>query len=342
VRRAAALLLAVAAGCPTNKTEARTPQSELVTRSAKVMGTQVSLTAWTAKPKDALRAFSSAFEEMNRLDQLMSVWKRGSDVVRINEAAGADGVVVAKATLDVIAFARRFSEATGGKFDVTFGALSGLWKFDHDQDDRIPAPEAVAKRLPFIDYTKILVDEQLGTVRLAQAGMRMHLGGVGKGYAVDRAVAILRKAGLRNFMVQSGGDLYVSGKKGDRNWRVGIRDPRGPATSYFAGAEITNATFSTSGDYERFFVEDGVRYHHIIDPDTGQPARHCRSVTIMAKDAITADVLSTSVFLVGVEAGLALVESTDGAGAVIVDAANEVHISKRLEGKIRILRPPTP
>lgn len=337
-----ALLACALIAAPACKRVPDPPAAQLLNRSAKVMGTHVTFTGWTRDPAATATAFAAAFDEIRRLDALMSVWKPGSDVVRLNAAAGEKPVVVSAETLEVIAAARRFSEATGGKFDVTFGALSGLWKFDHDQDDRIPSPEAVAERLPLIDYERLVVDEVRGTAMLKTAGMRVHLGGIGKGYAVDRAVAIVRQSGLRNFMVQAGGDLYVAGTRGDRPWRVGVRDPRGPPTSYFAAAEVTDATFSTSGDYERFFIEDGVRYHHIIDPDTGQPARGCRSVTIMAADAITADALSTSVFLIGVERGLELVESIEGAGAVIVDADNRLHISKRLQGKIKMLHEPTP
>jgi thiamine biosynthesis lipoprotein len=142
-------------------------------------------------------------------------------------------------------------------------------------------------------------------------------------------------------MVQAGGDMYVAGARGDRPWRVGIRDPRGGPSSYFAAAEVTDATFSTSGDYERAFLEDGVRYHHILDPATGRPAPACRSVTVMARDATTAEGLSKGVFILGPEAGLALVEGVEGAGAVVVDAANRVHVSRRLEGRIKQLHPPT-
>ncbi|HJL18602.1 MAG TPA: FAD:protein FMN transferase, partial [Sandaracinaceae bacterium LLY-WYZ-13_1] len=156
------------------------------------------------------------------------------------------------------------------------------------------------------------------------------------------AVEILRARGLGDFMVQAGGDLYVAGEKGDRPWRVGIRDPRGDRTSFFAAAEVTDATFSTSGDYERFFVKDGVRYHHIIDPDVGRPASGTRSVTIMAPSAITADALSTGLFILGAEKGLEVVEELDGVGAVFVDGDNQVHISPRLDGKVKILHAPSP
>ena len=151
----------------------------------------------------------------------------------------------------------------------------------------------------------------------------------------------MRERGLRDFMVQFGGDMFVSGRRGDRAWRAGIRDPRGPPDRYFAAAEVTDATFSTSGDYERFFIKDGHRYAHILDPATGNPASACRSVTIMAPDATTAEYLSKGVFILGTERGLPIVESVEGAGAVVVDPKNRVHVSARLKDRIKILADPT-
>jgi thiamine biosynthesis lipoprotein len=192
-----------------------------------------------------------------------------------------------------------------------------------------------------VNYRALVLDEKAGTGFLTRAGMRAHLGGIGKGYAVQRGVDILRRQGLRNFMIQAGGDLYVGGKRGDRPWRLGINDPRGPGGQSFGTVQLSDATFSTSGDYERFFVKDGVRYHHILDPDTGVPARLCRSVTIVAKDALLADGLSTGVFVVGPEAGMALIERLPDVEGVIVTAANQVLVSSGLKERFVLLAPPT-
>ena len=237
--------------------------------------------------------------------------------------------------------ARQVSEWTGGKFDVTFGALSDVWKFDHDQDNRVPAPAEIAARLPLIDYRAVVIDEAARTVFVARPGMRVHVGGIGKGYAVDRAVAILRARGVRDFMVQAGGDLYVAGQPGDDPWRLGINDPRGAPNESFATIELRDSTFSTSGDYERSFIQDGQRYHHMLDPATGQPARGAVSVTIVAASATIADGLSTGVFIMGPEAGMALVERLPDVEAVIVTADNRVLISSGLQGRVHVLRPPT-
>ena len=305
------------------------------------MGSSLQVWLWTADDAGAAAAFAAVFAEFDRLDRLMSVWKEGSDVERLNMAAGDRPVTVSAETIEVLTIARQVSEWSGGKFDVTFGALSGLWKFDQDQDDNIPARAAVAARLPDVDYTALEIDAARKTAFLRRRGMRAHLGGIGKGYAIDRASAILRGRGFEHFMIQSGGDLFVSGRRGDRPWRVGIRDPRGPADRTFAALTLTNGAFSTSGDYERFFIRNGRRYHHILDPDLGEPARGCRSVTINASTATVADGLSTAVFVLGPEEGMALIEKLPDVEGVIVSSTNEVLVSSGLKGRLGMIVPPS-
>lgn len=315
--------------------------AHLVERSRASMGAEAHLTAWTDDDTRAVAAFDEVFAELERLESLMSIWRPGSDIVRLNAAAGREAVAVSGDTLEALRAARDVGDLTGGAFDVTFGALSDLWKFDHDQDDRIPSPGRVRERLPLIDYRALTLDAQARTASLARAGMRAHLGGIGKGYAVDRAVAILRSRGIRDFMIQFGGDLFVSGRRGDRPWHLAIRDPRGPADRPFAAIELSDASFSTSGDYERFFLQNGRRYHHILDPRTGEPARGCRSVTIIADNATMADALSTGVFVMGPDAGMALIERLPKVEGVIVTDGNQVLISSGIKERLAILATPT-
>ena len=306
------------------------------------MGSELRLTAWTSDDSTASAAFDEVFREFDRLEDLMSIWRSGSDVVRLNAAAGVHPVPVSADVRAALKVAREVSEWTDGRFDVTFGALSDLWKFDYqDKDNTIPDPADIARRLALINYRDVEVDDSAGTAFLKRQGMRVNLGGIGKGYAVDRAVAILRRRTLHDFLVQAGGDMYVAGRHGDRPWRLGIRDPRGPADRSFATLELSNGTFSTSGDYERFFLKDGRRYSHIIDPTTGQPARLCRSVTMVTDRAVLADALAKGVFILGPQAGMALIERLPGVEGVIVDAGNRVLISSGLEGKVTIVAPPT-
>jgi len=321
--------------------DAASTGAHIVERSRLAMGSELRITAWTADETAALSAFEAAFGDFQRLDGLMSVWREGSDVQRLNAAAGKQPVPVSADVREVLHVAHQVGDWTGGKFDVTFGALSGLWKFDHDQDNRIPDPQDVSRQLPLIDYGAVDVDDRAGTVFLRREGMRVHLGGIGKGYAVDRAVDTLRRAGLSDFMIQSGGDLYVAGRRGERPWRVGIRDPRGPADRSYAALDLSGGAISTSGDYERFFMNGGRRFHHILDPDNGEPARGCRSVTIVTGRATLADGLATGVFVLGPGPGMALIERLPGVEGVIVTDKNEVLISSGLKDRLMMVGSPT-
>jgi thiamine biosynthesis lipoprotein len=310
------------------------------------MGTHIVLAAFTTPELDEaiLRPkLEKALAEIRRLEALMTTWRDDSEISRINAAAGKAPVVVGAETLAVIQKSIWIGARSEGVFDITFEAMHGVWKFDQDHDEKIPAAAAVEKARKLIDYRKIKVDSGRSSVMLEKAGMRMSLGGIAKGYAVDVAARVLEAELLPSYFVQAGGDLYVKGRKPDgAPWRVGVRDPRGrDATDYFAMLEVEDHAFSTAGDYERGFLKNGKRYHHIIDPRTGYPATASRSVTVWAKDAFTADAIDDAVFILGAEKGLALVESIEDCGAVIVDAQNKVWISRRLKEKLHVLRPPT-
>jgi thiamine biosynthesis lipoprotein len=314
----------------------------IVERVRPAMGSELRLTAWTTDEAAASAAFDVVFAEFDRLEDLMSVWREGSDIERLNAAAGDHPVAVSPEVRNVLRTAHQVSEWTGGRFDVTFAALSGLWKFDYqDKDNTIPDRGEVLKRLPLINFRDLSVDERDGTAFLKRKGMRVNLGGIGKGYATDRAAAILRARGLRDFLIQAGGDLYAAGRRGVRPWRVGIRDPRGPADRSFAALDLADSTFSTSGDYERFFMKDGRRYHHILDLSMGEPARGCRSVTLVTSRAVIADALAKGVFVLGPEAGMALIERLPDVEGVIVGASNDVLVSSGLRNRLIRLATPT-
>ncbi|HUS64489.1 MAG TPA: FAD:protein FMN transferase [Kofleriaceae bacterium] len=323
---------------------------------AQSMGTVVDVTLWTHDGAEASAAADAVFAEFRRIDTLMSNWVDTSDVSRINAAAGSGArVTVSDETLKVVMASQAVARKTGGAFDITVGAYRGLWKFDQEMDGTLPAPAEVAARRKLTGWRDVVVDARRKSVRLRRKGMAITLGGIAKGYAVDRGVAILRERGHVDFIVQAGGDLYVSGTKGGQRWRVGIRDPRGSREATFALTEVENRTFSTSGDYERGFVKDGVRYHHILDPKTGQPARLSRSVTVIAKDALTADAWDTALFVLGPERGLKVLKRVPDVQAVFVDTRNQIrlwgltllegdlqkHLAGSLVGKILLLKRPT-
>lgn len=319
-----------------------TPADQLFVRSENAMGTRVTLTVWGHDEATVDLAAQEVFAEFKRVDRLMTSWLDDSDVSRINAAAGGKPVRVGEEVLGVIQKALEVARASNGAFDITVGAFRGLWKFDQDIDGTIPNPADVRARLPLVGYRNVIVNGKKSTVRLRRKGMRITLGGIAKGYAVDRAVKLMHQRNLQNFIIQAGGDLYAAGRRGDRPWRVGIRDPRGARDAIFALAEIQDATFSTSGDYERAVVKDKVRYHHILDPSTGFPAAKSRSVTVMTGDAITADVWSTALFVLGAEEGMKLVEKMPGIEAVFVDANNKVHVSTGLQSKLYVRKSPSP
>lgn len=312
------------------------------------MGTLCKISVLQADEALVGSAAAAAFDEMDRLEALMTSWRPDSDVGRVNAAAGKGAVVVAPETLTVIEKALWVARETDGAFDITVGVFSGLWKFDEDNDGSIPRREEVLARRRLVDWRDVIVDHEARTVRLRRAGQKITLGGIAKGFIVDAAVAVLRARGLRDFLVQAGGDFYAAGHRGDRPWNVGIQDPRAPpelpksAETIFALLPLSDRAFNTSGDYERFILKNGRRYHHILDPRTGYPASAARSVTVYAKDATTADGLDDAILILGVEKGLKLIESIPDAGAIIVDKDNKVHISKRLQPLVKIVHPPSP
>ncbi|HEY7374780.1 MAG TPA: FAD:protein FMN transferase [Polyangia bacterium] len=320
-------------------------QPRVVARKYGAMGTEITLSAWTNDEEAAGRAFDAGYDEIRRIELLMTDWERPgepeSDVVRINKAAGKRAVQVSAETLEVIQKSLEMSRRSEGKFDITFAAMKGLWKFDEDLEKKVPPAAEIARRRKLINWRDVVVDAKARTVKLRRAEMRLGLGGIAKGYAVDRCAAVLRGEGLRDFMVQAGGDLFVSGSKGPINWMVGVRDPRGGPRDIIARMPIKDHAFSTAGDYERSFILNGKRYHHIIDPATGYPATASREVTIFAPTAFLADALDDAVFILGPTKGLALVETFPGCSALVVDANNQVFMSKSLEGKLQRTGPPT-
>jgi thiamine biosynthesis lipoprotein len=324
---------------------ARSAGGGVVARKYGAMGTEITLSAWTDDERAADRAFAAGYDEVRRIEILMTDWERPgepeSDVVRINKAAGKEPVRVSAETFEVIGKALEMSRRSGGAFDITFAAMKGLWKFDEDLEKKVPLAAEIARRRKLINWHDVVVDAKARTVKLRRAGMRLGLGGIAKGYAVDRCAAVLRGEGLHDFMVQAGGDLFVAGSKGPNNWMVGVRDPRGGARDIIARMPIKDHAFSTAGDYERAFILDGKRYHHIIDPATGYPATASREVTIFAPNAFLADALDDAAFILGPKKGIALVDSYPDCSTLIVDAKNQVWMSKSLEGKLQRTNPPT-
>jgi thiamine biosynthesis lipoprotein len=307
-----------------------------------MMSTRVAVgIADRVSPQQASAAAEAVFAVFAEIEQDLNEWKPESALSKVNAGAGGPGVEAPSELCEVIALSLEGARHTKGLFDPTWAALRGLWKFD--PDSKVPAEAEMKAACKRIGYGRVSLSDTADggagcTVKLADKGMALGLGGVVKGWGVDRSVQLLRAKGLKDFYVQAGGDLYLSGKNGGRPWRAGIRDPRGPLEKTFANVEVQDRSFSTSGDYEHFFEADGKRYHHIIDPRTCWPAPKSRSATVMARTAVAAEFLSKAIFIEGGDAGIAMAEAA-GAEAVIVDADNKVHVSKGLNGKIKVWGP---
>lgn len=313
--------------------------------TGQAMGTVITVFIWHDDEVKAAKAAEAVFAEMKRIDAVMTTWTPDSEVSRVNANAGIKPVAVSQETFDVIARAQDVARRTKGIFDITVGAFKGLWKFDQDMDGTLPAPAEVKKRLALLGYRHVVLDKKKRTVFLKKKGMSITLGGIAKGYAVDKCVKLLYDQGFTNFMVQAGGDMFVAGKKGEAPWVVGIRDPRGASKdAMFATAPVEDHSFSTSGDYERGFVKDGKRFHHILDPRTGFPAMKSRSVTVRAKDAFTADAWSKVLFILGPTEAQKLIkrEKLTDFEVVWVDDKNEVTMTPGLSSTVTILKQPTP
>jgi len=289
-----------------------------------------------APPDNAENVIRQAFEEIERLETVLSEWREESDISKVNSLAGRKSVKVGDDTLRVIDAGVDVSMWSRGAFDLSWAALWGLYDFRPDSI-RIPTPEEIKPRLALIDYKSIRVSKKHKTVFLKKRGMAIGTGGIAKGYALDQAGAILRGGGVESYMIFGGGQVQVHGQRDGRPWRVGIQHPRDPS-SYFAALESTGASFSTSGDYEHaVFDGSGQRWHHIIDTKTGRPADKSLSVTIMTSEGIYADALSTAAFVLGPEKALKMLSRIAyPAEAVIVGADCKVYMTRKAKQSIRM------
>ncbi|MDP2066382.1 MAG: FAD:protein FMN transferase [Burkholderiaceae bacterium] len=290
------------------------------------MGTSIQVELWSDDRIAGEQAVDAVMAEMHRIDRAMSPHKPDSELSRINREAGAVAVPLSEEMAGLIARAIDFSKLSGGAFDITFASVGCLYDYRLGVQ---PTREALEHARCAVGYQYLLLDREARTLRFSRAGMRIDLGGFAKGFAVDNGAAILRRRGIRNAIVTAGGDSHVLGDRRGRPWTIGIRDPR-RAGEVVAVLPLEDVAMSTSGDYERYFERDGVRHHHIIDPATGRSPDSVRSVTLLGPDGLTTEALSKSVFVLGLERGLQLVESVPGADAVVVDAAGALHFSSGL------------
>lgn len=297
------------------------------------MDTVVEIVAYGPEAQPAVQA---AFDEFQRLEELSSHFKPDSQVTKLNQLAGSTKLVVDSSLLEMMILAKEASEKTGGAFDVSVGPLTDLWGIGH-KGEYIPDQTEIDQVMPLVGYRMIAIDEAAHTVFLTKPGMRIDLGGIAKGYAVNRAAGILEAAHVESAMINAGGDIQVIGKKPDgQPWRIGVQHPR---ESDGVIAKITLAEWDmaeTSGDYQRYFIKDDVRYAHILDPATGRQPREIASVTLLYDHKRTGFIPSSAFQVLGVEAGLAVLQKFPGVEAIFVTVDGRIVTTPGLNGKVEL------
>ncbi len=300
-----------------------------VKASKYLLGTKVDFSGMHNSINDCKLAFYHGFQEMARLEELLSSQRSDSEISRINQGAGKHPVKVELETFAIVKRAIEYSYYFGGDFDVTIGPLIQLWGFNGEGEISLPERQALKDALNLVGFREVALNDADTTVFLERQGMKLDLGGIAKGYAIDRAASILQENGVRNFIINAGGDIYACGAKtGERKWTVGLQHPRKPG-ELLATFEAQDMAVATSGDYERYKFIDGKRYHHIIDPRTGMPSDRNQSVTVFSATAEQADVWATYLFIVGKHCALKCNEID----ALFVSATGTIDCSSKLRRK---------
>lgn len=294
---------------------------EELRRSRLIMGTVVEIMAGGEDPGVLDAAVEAAFSEMERLDRLFSRYNAKSEIAQLSQSQ--NGGEISPETAEVLTLGMEIARKSGGAFDMTLGRLKALWALDEEAPS-VPSPAEVAAALAGIGPNALTLKGQ--QLRKESPQLQLDLGGIAKGYAVDRAVTILKQHGIISAAVNAGGDMYLLGQRTERAWRIGIQHPR-KEQGVLERVQVSNRAVVTSGDYERFFEQDGVRYHHIFDPQTGMPARKCQSVTIVTDSVALGDALATAVFVLGPEAGLTFLEQFPQTEGLIIAADGSRHVS---------------
>jgi len=291
-----------------------------------IMGTEVRVELWHIQQAEACAAIEDVMLELERIEQAMSPFLPTSLLTQLNENAARRPVTVGEELYNLIARSVEFSAMTDGAFDVTYASAGRFYDYRKKVS---PDADALAQVIDAIDYKHLEFNSRKYSIRYLNENVYVDLGGIAKGYAVDRGIEVLISKGFTQAVVAAGGDSRILGDRQGEPWIVGIRDPRKEDTMV-AVLPLVDISVSTSGDYERYFERDGVRYHHIIDPDTGDSARDVRSVTILGDQAVMTDALSTSVFVLGTMRGLELINRMKDVDAIVVDGNGVMHVSNSL------------
>ncbi|HEY6452424.1 MAG TPA: FAD:protein FMN transferase [Steroidobacteraceae bacterium] len=296
-----------------------------------IMGTRIYVELWAGDDDKGKQrgeqAIDAVMEEMRHIDDTMSVYKPTSEVSKVNALAAQQPVKISPELFQLLTTALEYSRITEGAFDITYASVGYMYDF---RARKRPSEAQIDAALPAVNYHHVLLDPATSTVRFSQPGVRIDLGGIAKGYSVDRGIEILRARGFTHALVNAGGDSRVIGDRFGKPWIIGIRHPD-HADQIITRIPLTDAAFSTSGDYERYFDENGVRYHHIIDPHTGHSASKVRSATVIAPTATRTDGLSKTAFVLGPEEALRIYNSLNDVDAILVTPDGRILYTKGLE-----------
>lgn len=292
-----------------------------------IMATRMVVELWSEDAAAAHRAIDAVLAEMSRIDAAMSTYKPDSEVSKVNAEAAAHPVRISKELFDLLSTAVEFSRITAGAFDITYASVGFMYDF---RARYRPSEQQIDAVLPAVNYKYLELDPAQRTVRFLKPGVRIDLGGIAKGYAVDRGIAILQTRGIEHAVVTAGGDSRLIGDRFGRPWVVGIRHPDDP-NKVVARLPLVDTAISTSGDYERYFDDNGTRYHHIIDPHSGHSASKVRSATILASTAVRTDGLSKTAFVLGAEKAMEIYNRLDDVDAVLIKPDGQVLYSKGLQ-----------
>jgi thiamine biosynthesis lipoprotein len=292
-----------------------------------IMGTRITVELWADSAAAGNELIEAVLTEMRNVDASMSTYRPSSEVSLVNDRAARENVPISPELFGLLTTSLEYSKVTEGAFDITYASVGYLYDFRHNVR---PDSRQIADALPGIDYRHVLLDPKTRTVHFSRPGVRIDLGGIGKGYAVDRSIALLQARGVAHALVTAGGDSRIIGDRFGQPWIVGIRHPD-RKDEVIARIPLEDAALSTSGDYERYFDENGVRYHHIIDPKTGDSARKVRSATIIGPTATRTDGLSKTAFVLGAERAIEIYNRMDDIDAVLVKPDGQVLYTKGLE-----------
>lgn len=307
-----------------NQTESELPLPQ--DRSAYFLGTYVNIKLYDKATDDM---FIDMFSILDNIERKMSINVSDSEVSNINKKAGVEPVKVSDETFEVIKRGQHYSNLSSGHFDITIGSLVKLWGIG-SESARVPSQTEISESIDKIDYTKIVLDEENRTIELLEEGMIIDLGGIAKGYAADKLSEYLTSKGVNSAMINLGGNIFAKGSKTTgENWGIGVQNPFDTRGDYFGVLKVTNKSIVTSGVYERFLEVNGTTYHHILNPFTGYPVdNNLMGVTIVADKSMDADGLSTSLFTLGIDEGMKLIQSLDGVEAIFINDEKEVYVSE--------------